>query len=154
QELAAITNPKKVTGTIHDAVEGADVFLGVSVGGLLTRKDIIKMAKNPIVFALANPVPEISPEEAQPYARVVATGRSDYPNQINNVLCFPGFFRGLLNARVRRVTREMEIAAAQALASLIKPDELNEDYIIPSVLDRRVQLAVARAVERVAREEW
>ncbi|AFV11540.1 NAD-dependent malic enzyme [Thermacetogenium phaeum DSM 12270] len=154
QELAAITNPKKVTGTIHDAVEGADVFLGVSVGGLLTRKDIIKMAKNPIVFALANPVPEISPEEAQPYARVVATGRSDYPNQINNVLCFPGFFRGLLNARVRRITRGMEIAAAQALASLIKPDELNEDYIIPSVLDRRVQLAVARAVERVAREEW
>lgn len=152
QELAAITNPKKVTGTIHEAVEGADVFLGVSVGGLLTRKDIIRMAKNPIVFALANPVPEISPEEAQPYVRVMATGRSDYPNQINNVLCFPGFFRGLLNARVRRVTRQMEIAAAQALASLIKPGELNEDYIIPSVFDRRVQPAVARAVEKVARE--
>lgn len=152
QRLAEVTNPARVTGTIHDAIEGADVFLGVSAGNILTRKDIIKMAKNPIVFAMANPVPEISPEEAQPYARVMATGRSDYPNQINNVLCFPGFFKGLLNARAKTVTMEMKIAAARAIANLVKPGELNEDYIIPSVFDRRVRLAVARAVEKVARK--
>ena len=108
------------------------------------------MGRDPIVFALANPTPEISPEEAGPHVKVMATGRSDYPNQINNVLCFPGIFRGLLDVRAKQVTQEMKIAAARAIASIISNDELHPDYIIPSVFDRRVAKAVAHAVSEVA----
>jgi malate dehydrogenase (oxaloacetate-decarboxylating) len=109
-----------------------------------------KMARNPIVFAMANPIPEIMPEEAAPYVRVMATGRSDYPNQINNVLCFPGFFRGLLDARASHVNQAMKIAAARAIASLVGARELSEEYIIPSVFDARVAPAVSAAVAKAA----
>jgi malate dehydrogenase (oxaloacetate-decarboxylating) len=108
------------------------------------------MARDPIVFAMANPVPEIMPEEAEPYVRIMATGRSDYPNQINNVLCFPGLFRGCLDVRARDITEEMKLAAADAIASIITEDELSEEYIIPSVFDRRVAKAVATAVGKAA----
>ena len=108
------------------------------------------MAKNPIVFALANPTPEITPEEARPYARIVATGRSDYPNQINNVLAFPGIFRGALDARARDINEAMKLAAAKAIAECISPDELSEEYIVPSVFNRQVATRVAHAVEAAA----
>ena len=150
REIAQLTNPRGLRGSIHEVLEGADVFIGLSGPGVLTSEDVRRMAPNAIVFAMANPVPEILPEEAWGIARVVATGRSDYPNQINNVLCFPGFFRGLLESRARRVTEEMKLAAAEAIANLIKPSELNEDYIIPSVFDRRVAEVVAQAVAREA----
>jgi malate dehydrogenase (oxaloacetate-decarboxylating) len=117
---------------------------------VLTAKDVQRMARDPIVFAMANPVPEIMPEEAEPHVRVMATGRSDYPNQINNVLCFPGFFRGLLDCRARRVTDEMKIAAAQAIASIVGRSELHEEYVIPSVFNKKVAPAVAREVVRAA----
>lgn len=150
REIAQLTNPRGLRGSVHEVLEGADVFIGLSGPGVLTSEDVRRMAPNAIVFAMANPVPEILPEEAWGIARVVATGRSDYPNQINNVLCFPGFFRGLLESRARRVTEEMKLAAAEAIANLIKPSELNEDYIIPSVFDRRVAEVVAQAVAREA----
>jgi malate dehydrogenase (oxaloacetate-decarboxylating) len=153
QEIAEITNPGQVKGTIHEAIVGADLFLGVSAPNILTAKDIMNMAKDPIVFALANPTPEIMPEEAMPYAKIVATGRSDYMNQINNVLCFPGLFRGLLDSRATKVTFEMKLAAARAIAGLIKPFEMNEDYIIPSAFDDRTQKVVAEAVEQAAIKE-
>lgn len=151
EEMAKITNKRGIKGTVHDAIKGADVFIGTSSAGILKSEDIKEMAKDAIVFAMANPVPEIMPEEAMPYARIIATGRSDYPNQINNVLCFPGFFRGLLDSKARKVTYEMKVAAAQAIASLIKQSELNEDYIIPSPFDKRVPKAVANAVEAVVK---
>ncbi|MCH7990120.1 MAG: NAD-dependent malic enzyme [Planctomycetes bacterium] len=150
--LAENTNPERISGSIHDAMAGADVFIGVSAPNLLSADDIKKMAPDSIVFALANPDPEITPEEAGPYARVMATGRSDYPNQINNVLCFPGLFRGLLDVRARRITEEMKIAAAHAIAGVISDDEILADYIIPSVFDRRVAKAVADAVSTAAEE--
>ncbi|MGB9793187.1 MAG: NAD-dependent malic enzyme [Thermacetogeniaceae bacterium] len=137
-ELAEKTNYEAIKGSVHDAVIRADVFIGVSGPNVLTKKDIINMAKDPIVFALANPVPEIMPEEALPYARIIATGRSDYPNQINNVLCFPGFFRGLLDSQAKSVTEEMKLVAARTIADLVNPSELNEEYIIPSPFDKRV----------------
>lgn len=149
--IAEVTNPKQLHGCLGDVLEGADVFIGVSTANVLTADDVRKMAKDSIVFAMANPVPEIMPEEIAGVARIVATGRSDYPNQINNVLCFPGFFRGLLDCRARAVTGDMKLAAARAIASVIKPSELHEDYIVPSVFDRRVVDAVAEAVEREAR---
>jgi malate dehydrogenase (oxaloacetate-decarboxylating) len=148
--FAEHTNERRVRGTVGDALKGADVFIGLSGPGVVTPRDIRRMAKNPIVFAMANPVPEIMPEEVQGLVRVMATGRSDYPNQINNVLCFPGFFRGLLDARARLVNDEMKIAAAQGIASIITPSELSEEYIIPSVFDKRVVEAVAQGVERAA----
>jgi malate dehydrogenase (oxaloacetate-decarboxylating) len=151
-ELAAITNAKKIKGSLHDAIKGADVFIGTSAPDLLTSADIKNMAKDAIVFAMANPTPEIMPEDAQPYAKVIATGRSDYPNQINNVLCFPGLFRGLLDSKAKTVTYEMKLAAAQAIANLIKPSELNEDYIIPSVFDKRTARVVAQAVESTVKK--
>ncbi len=151
-EIAKITNKQMIKGTVHDALKGVDVFIGTSGPGLLTGEDIKNMASDAIVFAMANPVPEIMPEEAVPYARIIATGRSDYPNQINNVLCFPGFFRGLLDSKAKTVTYEMKIAAAQAIASLIKTNELNEDYIIPSPFDKRVPKVVAKAVETVVKK--
>jgi malate dehydrogenase (oxaloacetate-decarboxylating) len=150
--LAENTNPERIFGSLHEAMAGADVFIGVSSPNLLSAEDIKKMAPDGIVFALANPDPEIMPEAASPYARVMVTGRSDYPNQINNVLCFPGLFRGMLDVRARRVTEEMKIAAAHAIAGVISDDEILADYIIPSVFDRRVAKAVADAVSTAAEE--
>ncbi len=145
------TNPDNLTGKLIDVIEGADLFLGVSGPGALPVEALQKMARDPIVFALANPTPEILPEEAAPYARVIATGRSDYPNQINNVLCFPGIFRGALDCRASEITEEMKLAAAYAIASIISDAELSADYIIPSVFNRKVTPAVAAAVEEAAR---
>ncbi len=150
QWLAEHTNPDAISGTISDALAGADVFIGVSAGNLLTVEHIRRMNTDPIVFALANPDPEISPEDALPHVRVMATGRSDYPNQINNVLCFPGFFRGMLDVRAAAVTDEMKLAASEAIAGVISENELHPDYIIPSVFDRRVTQAVAEAVSAAA----
>ncbi len=144
------TNPDNEQGTIHDVMRGADVFLGLSVPGVINVDDLQKMAARPVVFAMANPTPEIMPEEAAPYVAVMATGRSDYPNQINNVLCFPGIFRGALAARASQINEEMKLAAAYAIASIIKPEELHDDYIIPSVFDKRVAESVSRDVEEAA----
>jgi malate dehydrogenase (oxaloacetate-decarboxylating) len=148
--LAEHTNPRMLKGTLADTVFGADVFIGVSVPNIIASHDIQRMAGNPIVFALANPEPEISPEDASPHVRVLATGRSDYPNQINNMLCFPGLFRGLLDSRARLVNEEIKLAAAMAIASMVDEKELNEDYIIPSIFDRRVVTTVASAVSEAA----
>ena len=148
--VAEETNPENRRGSLGNAVQGADVFIGLSVPGVLRAADVKAMAKEPIVFAMANPVPEIMPEEAAPHVRVMATGRSDYPNQINNVLCFPGFFRGLLDCRATRVTDEMKVAAAQAIASVVSRKELHEEYVIPSVFNKKVAPAVAREVVRAA----
>jgi malate dehydrogenase (oxaloacetate-decarboxylating) len=144
--LVSHTNPDRRTGSLKDVLHGADVFIGVSAPSLLCARDIETMAAGAVVFALANPVPEIDPIEAQQHAAVVATGRSDYPNQINNVIAFPGFFRGLLDAGRSDITDQMLIAAAQAIADQVAPDELNASYIIPSVFDPDVAGAVALAV--------
>ncbi|HEY0546675.1 MAG TPA: malic enzyme-like NAD(P)-binding protein [Pyrinomonadaceae bacterium] len=144
------TNPNEEKGTVHDVIQGADVFMGLSAPGVITVEDIKKMAAKPVVFAMANPVPEIMPEEADPYVAVMATGRSDYPNQINNVLCFPGIFRGALQCRASRINEEMKLAAAHAIASIITDNERRPDYIVPSVFDKRVAEAVAKAVEEAA----
>lgn len=144
------TNPNNEQGTIHDVIKGADVFFGLSAPGVIDHNDLANMAKEPIVFAMANPTPEIMPEEAAGHVAVMATGRSDYPNQINNVLCFPGIFRGALNCRASRITEGMKLAAAHAIADIIGPEELHPDYIIPSVFDRRVGEAVAHKVEEAA----
>lgn len=148
--IAENTNPEGVRGPISKAMKGADVFIGLSQPGVITSGDIKKMAKNPIVFAMANPDPEIMPEEAGRYARVVATGRSDYPNQINNVLCFPGLFRGVLDSGAKEITDEMLFAAANAIAHIVTENELSEDYIIPSVLNRKVAEKVAHSVMETA----
>ena len=145
------TNPENITGTLDDAIVGADVFIGVSGPGVLTVDHIKKMAPDPIVFAMANPTPEIEPELAAPHVRVLATGRSDYPNQINNLLCFPGMFKGALAARASTINEEMKLAAAQAIASIIRENELREDYIIPSVFNQAVVQRVADAVAEAAR---
>src|SRR5881296_1313204 len=150
--VAAATNPRRVTGGLSAALARADVFIGLSVPGILSPRDLKRMARDPIVFAMANPDPEIRPEEAEKHVRVMATGRSDYPNQINNVLCFPGFFRGLLDARARAVNDEMKIAAARALAACVSPSELCEEYIIPSVFNKSVAPAVAEGVARAAHD--
>ena len=150
RRVAEETNPQDRRGSLADAVQGADVFIGLSVPGVLRAEDVKVMARDPIVFAMANPVPEIMPEEALPHVRVMATGRSDYPNQINNVLCFPGFFRGLLDCRATRVSDDMKVAAAQAVASVVSRKELHEEYVIPSVFNKKVAPAVARAVVQAA----
>jgi malate dehydrogenase (oxaloacetate-decarboxylating) len=150
--FAEHTNERRVRGTLGDALRGADVFIGLSGPGVVTPREIRRMARRPVVFAMANPVPEIMPEDVRGIVRVMATGRSDYPNQINNVLCFPGFFRGLLDARARAVNDEMKIAAARGIASIVSASELSEEYIIPSVFDRRVVEAVAKGVEGAAAE--
>jgi malate dehydrogenase (oxaloacetate-decarboxylating) len=147
---AANTNPNQEKGTVHDVIKGADLFLGLSVPGVINEDDLKLMAEKPIVFAMANPTPEIMPEDAAPYVAVMATGRSDYPNQINNVLCFPGIFRGALACRARSINEEMKLAAANAIANIITPAELHPEYIIPSVFDKRVAEAVAHAVEEAA----
>ena len=146
------TNTDKEVGTIHDVIKGADVFFGLSAPGVIDETDLKNMGKDPIVFAMANPTPEIMPEDAEGLVAVMATGRSDYPNQINNVLCFPGIFRGALNCRASRINEAMKLAAANAIADIIGPDELHPDYIIPSVFDRRVGEAVAAKVEDAAYE--
>ena len=148
--FAEVTNPRGLRGTVHEAMEGADLFLGLSGPDIITVEDVKKMNRDPIVFAMANPDPEIHPEEALPYVRVMATGRSDYPNQINNVLCFPGLFRGVLDARAHEINEEMKVAAAQAIASGVSKNELHEEYIIPSVFNRSVQRTVAREVANAA----
>ncbi|PYM42490.1 MAG: NAD-dependent malic enzyme [Candidatus Rokuibacteriota bacterium] len=148
--FAKHTNEKKLRGSASDALQGADVFIGLSGPGVVALKDIKAMGRDPIVFAMANPIPEIQPEEAGPYVRVMATGRSDYPNQINNSCCFPGFFRGMLDVRARRVNDEMKLAAAQALSAIVSKGELSEEYITPSMFDSRVVPAVAEAVADAA----
>ena len=147
QEIAAMTNKGHVSGSLADALVGADAFVGVSAPGLVTREMVASMAPDPIVFAMANPVPEIMPDEAQAGgAAVVATGRSDFPNQINNVLVFPGIFKGALAARAPQITEEMEVRAAHAIADYVREGELGPGHIIPSALDRGVADAVAEAV--------
>ena len=141
------------TGFLADALVGADVFIGVSAPGVLTKEMVLSMAKQPIVFAMANPIPEIQPELVINDVAIIATGRSDYPNQINNVLAFPGVFRGALDCRASTITTTMYLEAARAIASLIQPSELNREYIIPSVFDERVVTAVASAVQQAARAE-
>jgi malate dehydrogenase (oxaloacetate-decarboxylating) len=148
--VASATNPRKVKGPLSEAVKGADVFIGLSVPGILTVRDVKRMAKRPIVFAMANPVPEIQPELAERHVAVMATGRSDYPNQINNVLCFPGFFRGLLDSRARMVSDEMKLAAARAIAGCVSDAELSPEYIIPSVFNKSVAPTVAQGVANAA----
>jgi malate dehydrogenase (oxaloacetate-decarboxylating) len=146
------TNPHNEQGTIHEIIKGADVFFGLSVPGVIDQEDVKQMAEKPIVFAMANPVPEIMPEDAAPYVAVMATGRSDYPNQINNVLSFPGIFRGALACRAARINEEMKLAAANAIAEIISDSELQPEYIVPSVFDKRVAEAVAREVETAAHQ--
>lgn len=150
--FAEQTNPENRKGTVNDAMEGTDLFLGVSRPNLLTADDLKKMNRDPIVFAMANPDPEITPEEALPHVRVMATGRSDYANQINNVLCFPGLFRGVLDARALDINEPMKVAAAHAIAESVGKHELSEEYIIPSVFNRRVFAHVAHAVAEAAYE--
>ena len=150
-KLAEITNPERKTGTLADVIKGADVFMGFSAPNVLTAEMVSTMAKDAIVFACANPNPEIFPEEAlKGGARVVGTGRSDYPNQINNVLAFPGIFRGALDVRAKEINDEMKVAAARAIASLVPEDALSENNIIPSALDKAVAPAVAKAVAQAA----
>ena len=153
KELAKQTNPENVNGTLKDALVGADVFIGVSAPGLVTKEMVQSMNRDACVFPLANPTPEIMPEEALAAgARIVGTGRSDYPNQINNVLVFPGLFRGALDVRAKEINETMKLQAAEAIASLITVEERNENYIIPNVFDKRVAETVAKAVAKAARD--
>ena len=153
EEMAQVTNLNKVQGKLADVIVGADVFIGVSAPGTLTTEMVKTMAKDAIIFACANPTPEIFPEDAKAGgAKVISTGRSDYPNQINNVLAFPGIFRGTFDVRASDINEEMKMAAAMALADLISDEELNEDYIIPAAFDPRVGPAVAKAVAEAARK--
>lgn len=151
--VADNTNPKRVQGSVGEAMVGADVFIGVSGPNLITRADVIAMGVKPIVFALANPTPEIMPEELDGVAAVIATGRSDYPNQINNVLCFPGIFRGALDAGAMSITESMKLAAADAIASAVPEDEILPTYIVPSVFNKSVVSLVANAVADAARAD-
>lgn len=154
RELAELTNPDDIKGDLSVAIKDADVFVGVSVGNILTTEMVKTMNKDAVIFAMANPTPEIMPEDALAGgARIVGTGRSDYPNQVNNVLVFPGLFKGALEAKSKKITEEMKLAAANGLASLIKEEELNENYIIPDAFDPRVADAVAAAVKKVAKEQ-
>ncbi len=151
EEIAEITNQTGQRGLLKDVICQADVFIGVSAPGVLTEEMVASMSKNPIIFACANPVPEIYPEQArQAGARVIATGRSDYPNQINNVLAFPGIFRGVFDVRAKEINDEMKLAAAYAIADLVTEQELREDYIIPEPFDQRVGRSVAEAVAKTA----
>lgn len=151
EKIALSTNPENLSGNLFDALQGADVFIGVSVANLLTEDHIKAMNEDPIVFALANPNPEITYENAKAWGvKVIGTGRSDYPNQVNNVLAFPGIFRGALDVRATDINEEMKLAAVKAIASLISEEELTEDYIIPKALDERVAKVVAKAVGEAA----
>jgi malate dehydrogenase (oxaloacetate-decarboxylating) len=148
--IAETTNPRGLTGTLHDVMDGADVFIGVSAPNVIDGDDVARMAAGSIVFALANPIPEIDPGVARQHAAVVATGRSDYPNQINNVLAFPGVFRGLLDAMAHTIDDSLLVAAAEAIASVVTSSELNANYIVPSVFHSEVHGAVASAVRTAA----
>ena len=151
--MAEVTNKDKQTGALAEIMKGKDVFIGVSAPNIVTAEMVASMANDPIVFAMANPTPEIMPEEAKKGGvRVMATGRSDYPNQINNVLVFPGIFRGALDAKAKAITEEMKIAAAKAIASIVTDEELNEEYIIPGAFDERVAKVVAKAVSDEAKK--
>ena len=153
EEMAQVTNLDKKAGSLADMLVGADVFIGVSAPGQVTKEMVATMNKDAIIFACANPTPEIFPDEAKAGgAKVISTGRSDFPNQINNVLAFPGIFRGAFDVRASDINEEMKMAAAQALAGLISDDELNEEYIIPKAFDPRVGPAVAKAVAEAARK--
>ena len=153
EEMAELTNPERRAGSLADMLVGADVFIGVSAPGMVTKEMVQTMNRDAIIFACANPTPEIFPDEAKAGgAKVVCTGRSDYPNQINNVLAFPGIFRGAFDVRASDINEPMKMAAAQALADLISPEELSADYIIPAAFDPRVGPAVAKAVAEAARE--
>lgn len=153
KEMAKVTNSRGIKGSLADALAGADVFIGVSAPGIVTQDMVRSMNKDAIIFACANPIPEIFPDDAKAAgAAVVATGRSDFPNQINNVLAFPGIFRGAFDVRASDINEEMKIAAANALSSLISDEELSADYIIPKAFDKRVGPAVAAAVAEAARK--
>ncbi|MBQ8759014.1 MAG: NAD-dependent malic enzyme, partial [Clostridia bacterium] len=153
EELSHITNPGHERGTLSDVMKGADFFLGLSRPNLVSPEMVMSMNKDAAVFAMANPTPEIMPDEAKKAgARIVGTGRSDFPNQINNVLAFPGIFRGALDARAKAITEEMKLAASYAIAGLISDEELNEDYILPAAFDPRVCKTVAAAVKKCAEE--
>jgi malate dehydrogenase (oxaloacetate-decarboxylating) len=149
--FAETTNPECISGGPNEVLEGADLFIGLSGPGLVDANSLAAMNDDAIVFAMANPTPEVMPEDAEPHVRIMATGRSDYPNQINNVLCFPGIFRGALDAGAPRITEEMKLAAAKGIAAVVTDDDLDEDYIIPSVFNRDVAPAVAEAVVNEAK---
>ena len=152
-EIAAITNPQLRKGSLEEVIRGADVFIGVSAPGALSREMVQTMNPGAVIFACANPTPEIFPEDARAGgAAVVSTGRSDYPNQVNNVLCFPGIFRGALDVRASDINDAMKLAAASAIAGLVSDEELNADYILPKAFDPRVKDAVAKAVMQAARD--
>jgi malate dehydrogenase (oxaloacetate-decarboxylating) len=151
--LAEVTNPDNIKGTLADAFVGADVFIGVSAPGIVNQDMVRSMNKDSILFAMANPTPEIMPDEAKAAgARVIGTGRSDFPNQVNNVLAFPGIFRGALDVRAKEINEEMKLAAAYAIADYIKDEDLNENNVIPSALDKKVSMKVAEAIFKAARE--
>ena len=151
QKMAELTNPNNETGTLADALKGADIFVGVSAPGIVSQEMVASMNKDSILFAMANPVPEIMPDVAKAAgAKVVGTGRSDFPNQINNVLAFPGIFRGALDCRASEINEEMKVAASYAIASLVGADELNPEYILPQAFDKRIGKAVAEAVKKAA----
>lgn len=152
KEYAALTNPQNIEGTLKEVMVGADIFIGLSGPGIIDVEDLKKMNPDPIVFAMSNPDPEISPEDAEGIVGVMATGRSDYPNQINNVLCFPGIFRGALDCKAKDITEAMKVAAAKAIADCIPEEALTADYIIPSVFDQSVVDAVANAVKKAYKE--
>jgi malate dehydrogenase (oxaloacetate-decarboxylating) len=151
--LAENTNKESRSGRVVDVLEGSDLFIGLSGPGILEAKDLERMNADPFVFAMANPNPEVKPEDAAPYVRVMATGRSDYPNQINNVLAFPGIFRGAFDVRAPRITEQMKLAAAYGIASVVSDDELSEEYIVPSVFNKDVCPAVSRAVAEEAQRD-
>ena len=151
QEMAKVTNLEGKEGSLADALKGADIFIGVSAPGSVTQEMVKSMNPDPMVFAMANPIPEIMPEEAkQAGAKIIGTGRSDFPNQINNVLVFPGIFRGALDVHARSITEEMKMAAAKGLADLVEKEKLAPDYVIPDALDPRVAKAVSQAVAQEA----
>jgi malate dehydrogenase (oxaloacetate-decarboxylating) len=151
--FAEVTNPERRAGGPADVIDGTDLFVGLSGARVMPPEALARMNRDAMVFAMANPNPEVTPEEAAPYARIIATGRSDYPNQINNVLCFPGVFRGALDVRARAITEKMKMAAAHGIAAIVRDDELREDYIVPSVFNRDVAPAVADAVSAEAKAE-
>lgn len=153
KELAKVTNPENIKGTLADAMVGADVFIGVSAPGIVSQAMVRSMNRDSILFAMANPTPEIMPDDAKAAgARVVGTGRSDFPNQVNNVLAFPGIFRGALDVRAKEINEQMKLAAAYAIASMVREEELNENNVIPNALDRTVAANVAEAIKKAARE--
>jgi malate dehydrogenase (oxaloacetate-decarboxylating) len=153
KDLAKVTNKDNVRGSLSDALVGADVFIGVSAPGIVTQDMVRTMNNDAIIFAMANPTPEIMPEDAKAAgAKVIGTGRSDFPNQVNNVLAFPGIFRGALDVRAKTINEEMKIAAAYAIAGMIKEEDLHEDNVIPYALDRAVAAKVAEAIKEAARK--